>query len=190
MFQGGLKLCAQANHHQVTVADLGGYRCTPVRSRTLSYLQERKEAQLMMSSNLSVLCIEPDQEACDIIGRSIATLGTGIKTRFASDLREAFASIKRTQPDIYILSSDLPAIHQMLLISEIRSQQKERHTVVLVSPGKLDQHQSIRKGLNTVTKPIEMNEIMLIVNKIIHSLVKEKGDDKDLYERAKADFWK
>jgi len=114
-----------------------------------------------------LLVVDDEPEICRVLMRIFTQ--AGVNTTCASDAQSALDFIASESPDVVVLDLQLPNVHGLSLVREIRATKPDVPVVVLTGHGEVRSAvRATRLGVfDYLTKPIDAEEIGAVVERAI-----------------------
>ena len=123
-------------------------------------------------SRLSILVVDDCKDACEMMGRAIASEFPDVTVYIAGNGRLGLDLFKEHMPDIVITDINMPEMDGIQMAAEIKSVRKDAHIIVLTGNSDeelLDKFSKIGYE-DFLIKPIEFNRLFAAIGKCIAKL--------------------
>ena len=133
-------------------------------------------------SGLSVLIVDDDPDARVLLDRMLD--GSGAETLLAASAKNTLDICNRRNVDILISDLGMPEMDGLEMMRRLRAHEKGGSllAIALTAFAHLDDRQAaLRAGFNFFTsKPVDVAELMLLVNKCVSRLAKLQADEETM----------
>ena len=135
-------------------------------------MSQEQEQEQQVASDLdtvkTILIVEDDAHIGEFLVRSLSE-ETPYKTLVVSDGFEALKVTREVKPNLFVLDYHVPGMDGIELYDQLHAVKAFRDTPTIIMSARLPRHELEKRSLVGLRKPLELSELLQMVQALLES---------------------